>query len=109
MTTARKTTILGIRRPLRMAVMLACAPVSAAFAADEQPPAPVGAPADQSQLEEIVVTGTYLTHTIGQGSAVRTLDLSKTEPTATLGELFIAQPEFNGNAVFSDPGGNSQT
>lgn len=68
------------------------------------------APAGNAQKDqEIIVTGSYLPQTGGSGSPVSVVDLATQPPTATLGELFLSQPEFNGNAVLSDPGANSQT
>ena len=59
--------------------------------------------------KDIVVTGSYLPQSGGTGSPVSVIDLNKSQPVTTLGELFLQQPEFNGNAVLSDPGANSQT
>jgi iron complex outermembrane receptor protein len=90
------------------------APASDAPAGQAESTAAPLLPPDQaagngSEDKDVVVTGSYLPQSGGTGSPVATIDLKKEQPVTTLGELFLRQPEFNGNAVLSDPGANSQT
>jgi iron complex outermembrane receptor protein len=96
------------------AMMMPCA--AEAQAAPDNPAAvtapdittPAKAPATPA-ASEIIVTGSYLPQSGGTGSPVSVIDLNKSSPVQTLGEIFLQQPEFNGNAVLSDAGANSQT
>jgi len=89
---------------------LAFAGLFASAAQAQDAPATVATQAEPTpapENKEIVVTGSYLPRSGGTGSPVAVLDLGKNQPIATLGELFLNQPEFNGNAVLSDPAANT--
>jgi len=89
------------------ALAVALTPVAAQAQGDSVQPEPMAASSDEGG--DIVVTGSYLPRSGGTGSPVSVIDPTQQAPVATLGELFLQQPEFNGNAVLSDPGANSQT
>lgn len=104
---------------MRRSIALGSASLAALVVATAMPahaqeaPAPIAqtraASTGASANEDIVVTGSYLPQSGGTGSPVSVIDIQKSQPVTTLGELFLQQPEFNGNAVLSDPGANSQT